>query len=457
MWRHDYSDIRICPNCEKEHNLNDYSSAILDAMKNGETFYLFHRCFRCDTYYCDYCALECSVCHDVMCPSCEIQTCDFCHQQICHSCAKTCNHCKTTICKQCGNKCIKCKRYFCPSSSSICQVCENAVCNKHEINCNSCGKVICPGCSKICDTCQTNFCISCAELHFSLPPDPKNGRHLNAQDEIEQLEEMMDKIFTILTTDRQGLYQDTLEKMEELYANEHVPYTCPRCNKKHNPGTRLYSLHKQYLTAQIPIRKLSIPLPLDIINTQIVGSYYTGNQDLLSQIPLQTSLALIAEPDNPHDSQAVSVWYQNNKLGYIPRTQNAPIFQALQNQVELFTNFKGGSQVSRHYKYKTPIFRWYLQVFILNRDKTEQIIKGMQELEVLGYPSSWDGLAELSKEELGQIKAYFQVKHSSSHAYLISKLDDYLLKAPGLYESRIKLYEPKVKARFYDEDDYGFI
>lgn len=264
---------------------------------------------------------------------------------------------------------------------------------------------------------------------------------------------MFSKIFDISTPDRRVLHQEAIKILQELYASTTVPYTCPRCDRRHNPGTRLHRLHKQFVVSQVPYQKVNVPLPLDKIDTEIVGSYYTGNQDLLSQLPPHANMTLKPEPDNPHNSQAVSVWHQNDKLGYIPRAQNPPIFQALQNQVEPLTFFKGVSRTTSR-KSKYPNNRWTLQVFVLNQEKANQIIMGMQELEVLGYSSAWDILADLSKEELSLMKAYIQAQKSSSHTNLISRLDNHLLKAPSFHASRLELYEPKVELHSHDEDEY---
>ena len=64
---------------------------------------------------------------------------------------------------------------------------------------------------------------------------------------------------------------------------------------------------------------------------QIVGIYYTGNGKYISRLSPKTILELRTEPDNKYDSYAVSVWHQDYKLGYIPKTRNRPFFDALVN------------------------------------------------------------------------------------------------------------------------------
>ena len=62
---------------------------------------------------------------------------------------------------------------------------------------------------------------------------------------------------------------------------------------------------------------------------QIVGIYYTGNEKYISRLPPKTVLKLRPEPDNNYDKYAVSVWCQNNKLGYLPMGENIPFFNSL--------------------------------------------------------------------------------------------------------------------------------
>jgi len=41
------------------------------------------------------------------------------------------------------------------------------------------------------------------------------------------------------------------------------------------------------------------------------------------------ALALVREPDNPHDANAVAVYWRSHKLGYVPRTQNNALAWAM--------------------------------------------------------------------------------------------------------------------------------
>ena len=65
---------------------------------------------------------------------------------------------------------------------------------------------------------------------------------------------------------------------------------------------------------------------------QIVGIYYTGNGNYISQLPPKTILELRPEPHNKYDKYAVSVWHDNHKLGYLPKGKNIPFFNSLDEE-----------------------------------------------------------------------------------------------------------------------------
>lgn len=50
-------------------------------------------------------------------------------------------------------------------------------------------------------------------------------------------------------------------------------------------------------------------------------SYWDGVEALGSMTP-GDHLRLVAEPDNPHDANAVALYFDDIKLGYIPRDNN---------------------------------------------------------------------------------------------------------------------------------------
>lgn len=53
-------------------------------------------------------------------------------------------------------------------------------------------------------------------------------------------------------------------------------------------------------------------------------AYYDG-LEVVNQLKPGTFLDLLAEPTNPYDSEAVAIFYQGKKLGYIPKDRNTLI------------------------------------------------------------------------------------------------------------------------------------
>lgn len=57
-------------------------------------------------------------------------------------------------------------------------------------------------------------------------------------------------------------------------------------------------------------------------------AYYDG-LDVIDQLKPGTPVQLVGEPSNPHDSEAVAIFYQGTKLGYIPSDKNSLISQSV--------------------------------------------------------------------------------------------------------------------------------
>ena len=102
---------------------------------------------------------------------------------------------------------------------------------------------------------------------------------------------------------------------------EPAPYVPPKREEPkepddHNPKSKPLDEGDQY------IRKRMI----------IAGSFYC-DQTIISQLSVGTYFELIAEPDNPHDKDAVALYYQGNKIGYVAKKDVTP-FEAIFGQVD---------------------------------------------------------------------------------------------------------------------------
>lgn len=55
-----------------------------------------------------------------------------------------------------------------------------------------------------------------------------------------------------------------------------------------------------------------------LISFHIRGFQYWDGALVLDKLKAGNELSLCAEPDNPHDPQAIAVYYDDTKLGYVP-------------------------------------------------------------------------------------------------------------------------------------------
>jgi hypothetical protein len=84
------------------------------------------------------------------------------------------------------------------------------------------------------------------------------------------------------------------------------------------------------------------PLRTTLFDFAIAGGYYHGLRKRLDLFTPGLVLALRAEPDNPHDVDAVAVHAPDGqRLGYIPREANAPVAKLLREGARLSCEVMG--------------------------------------------------------------------------------------------------------------------
>lgn len=64
-------------------------------------------------------------------------------------------------------------------------------------------------------------------------------------------------------------------------------------------------------------------------SSPLAGFQYYGAKILWDEMREGDPLALIREPDNPHDAKAVRVEWRGAKLGYLPRAENRDVAEAM--------------------------------------------------------------------------------------------------------------------------------
>jgi len=77
------------------------------------------------------------------------------------------------------------------------------------------------------------------------------------------------------------------------------------------------------LAAVWPARAESVRMLVQ--NSPLAGFQYHAGTELWQQIRVGDALALVREPDNPHDRNAVRVEWRGRKLGYLPQAENRAV------------------------------------------------------------------------------------------------------------------------------------
>jgi hypothetical protein len=66
-----------------------------------------------------------------------------------------------------------------------------------------------------------------------------------------------------------------------------------------------------------------------LMDCHIAGFTYYDGLDVIKELEPGTPVDLRSEPENPYDTNAVSIYYKETKLGYVPRNKNAYICDLL--------------------------------------------------------------------------------------------------------------------------------
>lgn len=60
-------------------------------------------------------------------------------------------------------------------------------------------------------------------------------------------------------------------------------------------------------------------------SSPLAGFLYYAGETLWQEMKVGDELALVREPDNAHDANAVRVQWRGHKLGYLPRAENRAV------------------------------------------------------------------------------------------------------------------------------------
>ena len=96
--------------------------------------------------------------------------------------------------------------------------------------------------------------------------------------------------------------------------------------------TRIQSLlHHLKLGGRLIVRQPA-PAPTRRILLQespLAGYQYHRGSGIWSFLRVGETLQLRREPGNPHDPNAIAVWFKNEHLGYVPRRENKTLAQMM--------------------------------------------------------------------------------------------------------------------------------
>jgi hypothetical protein len=94
-------------------------------------------------------------------------------------------------------------------------------------------------------------------------------------------------------------------------------------------------------------------------SSPLAGFQYHAGAALWDRLQVGDELALIREPDNPHDSRAVRVEWQGTQLGYLPRAENEAVAAAMDRGERV------AGRIAALVKHKNPWRRLRIEVFVV--------------------------------------------------------------------------------------------
>ncbi len=93
-------------------------------------------------------------------------------------------------------------------------------------------------------------------------------------------------------------------------------------------------------------------------SSPLAGFNYHQAPEVWQAMRVGDALKLEREPDNAHDARAISVRWQEHKLGYVPRAQNAALAWAMDHGESL------DARVSRLQPHRDPRKRIEFEVYV---------------------------------------------------------------------------------------------
>lgn len=77
------------------------------------------------------------------------------------------------------------------------------------------------------------------------------------------------------------------------------------------------------ISVAAPVARAAAPRKVELQRSSVAGFQYHQGEAIWPLLMVGASLSLVREPGNAHDPRAVRVDWQGQKLGYVPRIDNA--------------------------------------------------------------------------------------------------------------------------------------
>lgn len=94
-------------------------------------------------------------------------------------------------------------------------------------------------------------------------------------------------------------------------------------------------------------------------SSPLAGFQYHAGMQLWPELQVGDALALVREPDNPHDRNAVRVEWRGRQLGYLPRAENRAV------AVEMDRGTAVAGRIARLREHHDPWQRLLIEVFVV--------------------------------------------------------------------------------------------
>ena len=99
-------------------------------------------------------------------------------------------------------------------------------------------------------------------------------------------------------------------------------------------------------------------LRLLVQSAPLAGFRYHAAAEVWDDLRVGDALALVRDPHNPHDANAIAVAWRGRRLGYVPRRDNAALAWALDRGEPL------QARISRLTQHANPARRIEIEVFL---------------------------------------------------------------------------------------------